>query len=371
MLRAATKRIVSLFEPKCGIGPPVTLACRHVRVSPYDFSKKTFYASSANAPLGDPFWPHLGAGIQTIEGKNCLVLDPDFIPYQCELIANEMLHFLGENREAELARHAVDLSAFGATIESYPEENPHVFPGPGDVVPSGVANPNPHTAGFGDSGHLKHLIYSSVWWGVRKVFLGLFDARHAYSVKGSIMYQIESEMSALHLPRLEKEDRDIIYGIVQGVGGISDAGSPPYHPPVHLLRNSPVETLDDERRDESHNWCYYYCLTPGWIRWELEVLRDQSFGDLGDCPLTYHAMLEVVSFLFDGVLRDGFGNVEFREPLLSMLRCDEVVIKRPDGVMFPLRGYWKVDGHIEVELVEKIRRLNDMLRNDEEEMPAI
>ena len=71
-----------------------------------------------------------------------------------------------------------------------------------------------------------------------------------------------------------------------------------------------------------------------------------------------------MSFLFD-VVADIYPEVEFREPLKSMLECDQVLLMA-HGVMFPSEDYWKIDGHIDVELTEKIRMMMNLIPNYED-----
>ena len=167
-------------------------------------------------------------------------------------------------------------------------------------------------------------------------------------------------MSSNDMGFLEKPDRDGVYRVVQDVGGIGDIRSPPIDLPNLDFRNASSGTLPEE----SHNWCYCYGFTPGVIRRELEILRDKAPNcvrdALGHCHSPRHATLEIMSFLFD-VMTDAFRGVEFREPLKSMLSCEQVVIEKPDGGMFPMKGYWRADGHIDDDLIEKTRLLVRLL----------
>ena len=282
------------------------------------------------------------------------MLNPEFAPYQCELVANELLHFFGEDRETELARHAVDLSNFGTIAWMYPPDDPHNFPKHKDLLYYGIIYPNPRTAGFGLSGCIKHLLYSSVWWGVRLV-LRDFDVEPS-----AFNDPLDPLMLSSDMGYLEKPDRDGVYRVVRDVGGIDDIRSPPNDLPTLDSKTVSSDTMPEEL----HNWCYCYGVTPGIIRRDPEILRDKAPDCVCDalehCHSPRHATLEIMSFLFD-IMADAFRGVEFREPLKSMLNCEQVVIEKSDGGMFPMKGHWRTDGHIGGDLVEKIRLLVEML----------
>lgn len=330
----ASRRNCSYFLPVSALDhPPVTVCCRQ---GPPNGRYGHYFLDCSM--FGNPSMPHFGAGIQMIDGKKCLVLNLNFLPYQCELIANELLHSFGEEPAVELVRHAEDLSSRGVVAGMYPPDDPHIFPKPKDLIYHGVTYPNPHTAGFGSSGHIKHFLYSSVWWGVMAI---LRD------------FHTDRLLSCVDMGRLEKTDRDQVYCVVssiRGIGGIK--------PPSDSSRVRGSEKL---RSEVVHDWCYYNGFTPGIIRQNLENLRDNRLDNDRNCHSTHHAMLEVASFVFD-ILMGAFGGVEFREPLRSMVGCDRVIVTKPDGTVFPIEGYWKLDGHSDVGLVEKIRLLVAVVR---------